>query len=77
MKPEAIRAKDLKEYIGKEIEIYGNLITAKRTPTVNKEYMCFGTFFDPAGDIFDTVQFPRATENIRCTAKASIYVRAR
>ena len=69
MKPEAITAKNLKEYIGKEIEIYGNLITAKRTPTVNKEYMCFGTFFDPAGDIFDTVQFPRATEQYPLRSK--------
>lgn len=62
IKTSAIKAKELSNYIGREVEIYGNLITAKRTPTVNKQYMCFGTFFDADKEIFDTVQFPRATE---------------
>ncbi len=62
VKPSALKARDLKDHIGEEVQIYGNLITAKKTPTINRQYMCFGTFFDPDGEIFDTVQFPRATE---------------
>ncbi|MFD2517032.1 DNA polymerase III subunit alpha [Salinimicrobium flavum] len=69
MKNSAVKAADLQNFVGKEIEIYGNLITAKRTATVNREYMVFGTFFDPAGDIFDTVQFPRAAERFPLHSK--------
>lgn len=61
MKP-SIRARDLKNNIGKDISIYGNLITAKKTGTVNNKYMYFGTFYDADGDIFDTVQFPDMAE---------------
>ncbi|MHA6279390.1 DNA polymerase III subunit alpha [Salinimicrobium sp. CAU 1759] len=68
-RPGVVMAKDLKQYIGKTIEIYGHLITAKRTPTVNRQYMCFGTFYDRAGDIFDVVQFPRAAERFPLHSK--------
>ncbi|MDT0643868.1 DNA polymerase III subunit alpha [Zunongwangia sp. F363] len=61
MKP-AVKAAHLKNFIGKEIEIYGNLITAKKTGTVNGKYMYFGTFYDENADIFDTVQFPDTAE---------------
>ena len=69
IKPSAVKAKDLKDHVNKEVEIYGNLIVAKKTPTINKQYMCFGTFYDPAGDIFDTVQFPFATEKFPLHSK--------
>ncbi|MGI0105887.1 DNA polymerase III subunit alpha [Salinimicrobium sp. WS361] len=64
-----VKAKDLKNYIGKEISIYGNLITAKRTPTVNNKYMYFGTFFDQHNDIFDTVSFPGVAEKYPLRSK--------
>ena len=57
-----VKAKDLKDHLGKEVDIYGNLITSKRTGTVNNKIMCFGTFYDKEGDIFDTVQFPDTSE---------------
>lgn len=62
MKLSAVKAKDFKNYINKEVKIYGNLIVAKKTPTINGQYMCFVTFYDPDGAVFDTVQFPFATE---------------
>ncbi len=68
MKP-ALTAKDLANHIGKEVEIYGNLITAKRTRTVNKKIMCFGTFYDRKGAIFDTVQFPYTSEKYPLRSK--------
>ncbi|MDT0691089.1 DNA polymerase III subunit alpha [Salegentibacter sp. F188] len=61
MKP-SVKAKNLQQYIGKEIEIYGNLIVAKKTPTANGKYMCFSTFYDQDSEIFDIVQFPASAE---------------
>ncbi|SLK04122.1 DNA polymerase III subunit alpha [Salegentibacter salarius] len=63
------RAKDLKHYVGKEILIYGALITAKKTGTSNGKYMYFGTFFDVEGDVFDTVQFPATAEEYPLRSK--------
>ncbi len=57
-----LTAQDLRKHIGKPVEIYGNLITAKRTPTVNGKYMYFGTFYDKEGGVFDTVPLPREAD---------------
>ena len=65
----SVRAKDLKHYVGKEILIYGALITAKKTGTSNGKYMYFGTFFDVEGDVFDTVQFPATAEKYPLRSK--------
>ncbi len=48
--------------MGKEVVLYGNLITVKKTGTSNGKYMYFGTFYDEEGGIFDTVQFPTLAE---------------
>ncbi|MCG9971832.1 DNA polymerase III subunit alpha [Christiangramia crocea] len=64
-----VRAKDLKAYLGKEIEIYGNLITSRTTGTVNNKIMRFGTFYDKEGDVFDTVQFPDTSEKYPVRSK--------
>lgn len=58
----SIKAKDLGKYVGEDVLIYGNLITAKKTTTVNDKYMYFGTFSDEDNDVFDTVQFPKVAE---------------
>ncbi len=65
----SILARDLKHYVGKEILIYGDLITAKKTGTANGKYMYFGTFYDREGDVFDTVQFPREAERYPLRSK--------
>jgi len=57
-----VKAKDLQKYVGKDVEIYGNLITTKRTTTKNNKYMYFSTFYDSEGTIFDTVHFPDAAK---------------
>lgn len=59
---ESVRAKDLGNYVGRQIILYGDLITAKKTGTSNGKYMYFGTFFDADATIFDTVQFPASAE---------------
>src|SRR5690606_11459421 len=58
----AIKAKELKEHIGREVYIYGNLITARRISTVNNKFMGFGTFYDVDNQVFDTVQFPPVSD---------------
>ncbi len=51
-------AKDLKNYIGKTVEIMGYLVTSKRTVTAKGDRMSFGTFLDTEGLWIDTVHFP-------------------
>ncbi len=53
---------DLRSHIGKEIEIYGSLITVKKVKTQASKFMAFATFFDVEGEVFDTVQFPAVAE---------------
>ncbi len=59
---DSVKAKDLRNYVGQDVLIYGNLITVKRTTTVNNKNMYFGTFSDEDSDVFDTVQFPKVAE---------------
>lgn len=65
----SVKARDLKDYVGQEVYIYGNLITAKRTPTVNNQYMYFGTLFDHENEIFVTVSFPTVAEKYPMRSK--------
>ena len=53
-----IPAKDLLNYIGKMVTVYGYYVTAKRTGTSKGDLMYFGTFVDSNGDHIDTVHFP-------------------
>ncbi|TBW28122.1 DNA polymerase III subunit alpha [Gramella sp. KN1008] len=72
---EGVKAKDLKKYIGQEIEIYGNLITSRTAGTVNNKIMRFGTFYDEEGGIFDTVQFPDTSEKYPIRGKGIYFCR--
>ncbi|WP_144805648.1 DNA polymerase III subunit alpha [Maribacter sp. MAR_2009_72] len=51
-------SKDLKLYLNKNIDIYGYLITVKRTRTHTNKAMFFATLIDQQGQVFDTVLFP-------------------
>ncbi|WPY98948.1 DNA polymerase III subunit alpha [Christiangramia sp. OXR-203] len=62
LKQNVVTASQLKDHIGKNIEIYGNLVNSKKTGTSNGKYMYFGTFYDPEGVIFDVVLFPLIAE---------------
>lgn len=68
MKP-AVKVKDFKNYIGQDVYVYGNLITAKPVPTVNNKYMYFGTFYDEESEIFDSVSFPTVAEKYPLRSK--------
>lgn len=50
--------KDLPTLLGKNVLLYGYLITVKETRTAQGKRMHFGTFLDLEGHTFDTVHFP-------------------
>jgi DNA polymerase III alpha subunit len=52
-------AADLPSKKGKTVRMVGYLVTTKDAYTMkSKEHMCFGTFYDASGRVFDTVHFP-------------------
>lgn len=51
-------ARDLKNNIGKTVEIVGYLVNVKTTWTNKGEKMFFGTFLDQEGHWIDTIHFP-------------------
>lgn len=55
-----VPAAQLAQYEGRIVRMVGLLITDKHVRTKNQASMKFGTFWDAAGDFFDTVHFPAA-----------------
>ncbi|MFC5283809.1 DNA polymerase III subunit alpha [Pedobacter alpinus] len=53
-----IKASEIPLYLGKQIEIIGQLVTTKYVKTRSGLTMFFGTFLDEAGNWIDTVLFP-------------------
>ncbi|WP_282179007.1 DNA polymerase III subunit alpha [Maribacter stanieri] len=51
-------SKDLERYLNRNIDIYGYLITVKRTRTQKGKAMFFATLLDQQGQVFDAVLFP-------------------
>ncbi len=49
---------DLGNYLNKNIDIYGYLVTVKNTSTHTGKTMHFATLVDQWGEVFDTVLFP-------------------
>jgi hypothetical protein len=55
-------ANELSSKNGKQVCIVGYVVTTKDAFTMKKhEHMCFGTFYDVRGNVFDTVHFPDST----------------
>ncbi|HNU57387.1 MAG TPA: hypothetical protein PKN30_12430, partial [Flavobacteriales bacterium] len=49
-------------HIGKRVIMLGYMIHVKTTTTHGGSYMSFGSFIDPAGDFWDSTQFPQVAE---------------
>lgn len=48
---------------GKPVRIVGYVVTTKNAFTMkNHDHMCFGTFYDVKGEVFDTVHFPDSAQ---------------
>ena len=57
----SLSVEDLKHYINEEVEVYGYLVTYKKTKTHTGALMQFGNFLDYTGHFIDTVHFPQIT----------------
>ncbi len=64
-----VEAKNIKNYLGKNVSVIGFLITSKPVRTIKQETMYFHTFIDAAGDWLDTVFFPDATKYYNVTGR--------
>lgn len=54
-----IGARDMPQHIGRRVAMRGYLIHVKTTTTHYGQRMTFGSFIDPAGDFWDSTQFPQ------------------
>ncbi len=53
-----IAAKEMPAHKGQRVTMLGYMIHVKTTTTNSGSYMSFGSFIDPAGDFWDSTQFP-------------------
>ena len=61
-KGESIRAKELCNNLGKQVQILGSVVAVKDTRTVKGERMNFATFVDQDGYFFDSTHFPQVVK---------------
>ncbi len=54
----AVFSRELAGHHGEQVRMTGQLVTVKYVKTVKGEMMCFGSFIDYTGELFDTVHFP-------------------
>jgi DNA polymerase-3 subunit alpha len=63
---------------GKSVRMVGYLVTTKDAYTMKKhEHMCFGTFYDWRGEVFDTVHFPDSARTFPFRGRGFYEVRGR
>ncbi|MBK6343280.1 MAG: DNA polymerase III subunit alpha [Flavobacteriales bacterium] len=60
--PATILAREMSSCVGKQVQMLGYMIHVKTTTTQSGSYMSFGSFIDPAGDFWDSTQFPSVAE---------------
>jgi DNA polymerase-3 subunit alpha len=60
--PQFILKRDMDKHIGLRVTMLGYMIHVKTTTTQSGSYMSFGSFIDPAGDFWDSTQFPSVAE---------------
>ncbi len=56
--PPIILKRDMAAHVGKRVRMLGYMIHVKATDTHHGQRMTFGSFIDPAGDFWDSTQFP-------------------
>ncbi|TYB76583.1 DNA polymerase III subunit alpha [Bizionia saleffrena] len=58
-----VLAKNMKDFINKEILIYGSLVTTRYNKTAQGKLMRLSTFIDQNGDYFDAVHFTNVVDH--------------
>jgi DNA polymerase-3 subunit alpha len=64
-----VKARELPQFLGKEVSVLGYLIVTKPVNTIHNETMYFGTFIDVKGDWLDTIHFPSVEKRYPLTGK--------
>ncbi len=72
-----IKAKDIPNKVGQEIEIVGQLVTTKYAKTKHGDTMFFGTFLDEDGDWIDTVLFPEIAAKFNFRGKGCYLIKGK
>lgn len=62
-------AHEMPEKLGQVVEMYGYLVSIKRSRTSTGTYMNFGTLLDKEGNTIDTVHFPESVQRFPFTGK--------
>ena len=60
--PPLILKREMHQHIGQRVSMLGYMIHVKTTTTQAGNSMSFGSFIDPAGDFWDSTQFPQVAE---------------
>lgn len=67
-------AQNLISLVGRNIRIYGYLVTWKPVRTKNHKLMGFGYFLDEQGEFFDTTHFPPSLEKYPFRGRGVYYL---
>jgi len=69
--------RQLKNMLGKVVQILGYYVARKHVTTVNKRHMNFGTWLDVEGQFFDTVHFPPSLARSPFTGRGVYLIRGK
>ena len=61
--------RDLPQYLNRNLDLYGYLVTIKNTSTHTGKRMYFATFIDQQGEVFDVVLFPPVAKKYKFRGK--------
>lgn len=70
-----IKVREMKNHIGKEVNMLGYFVFRKTTRTSNGKYMYFGTFVDEDGAFIDSTHFPNAAEQFPFTGTGVYFLK--
>lgn len=75
--PEHVPADRLAEHAGRRVQSIGYLVCTKDVRASSGELMLFGTFLDPAMEVYDTVHFPPSVKRFPLTGRGVYRLRGK
>ena len=67
--PEYVPARELDQHAGRRVQSIGYLVCTKDVRASSGELMLFGTFLDPAMEVYDSVHFPQSLKRFPLTGR--------